>query len=279
MTLQTLFTLMVILCMMAAVAPGQVVAPDQIVEIVAHRGASADAPENTLAAIREGWLQGADAVEFDVWLTADNRVVLMHDEKLERTTGAPGTVTQATWAELRELDAGSWKGAIWAGEPIPLLEHVLKTIPEGKRAFVEIKHGVAIVPHIVPIIRDSGKKPEQIVIISFSQDVCAAIKRELPEYKVLRLSGFRQDEDSGAYSPTIDSLIGQARADNLDGLDLSWRGPHDAASGQRIKDADLFFAAWTVNTEENLKAMLEVGAESITTDHPGTLRQWLAGMP
>jgi glycerophosphoryl diester phosphodiesterase len=246
------------------------------VEVVAHRGASADAPENTLAALKEGWRQGADAVELDVWLTADHRVVLMHDEKLERTTGAPGLVTTSTWSELRGLDAGSWKGPQWAGEPIPLLEQALETIPDGKRAFVEIKHGVEIVPHIAPLILASGKAPEQIVFISFSQPVCEAIKRELPAYEVLRLSGFKQDEDNGSYSPTIDSLIEQAKAAKLEGLDLSWKGPHDAESIQRIKDAGLFFAVWTVNTPETAQEMAKLGAQSITTDHPGKIREWLA---
>ncbi len=251
-------------------------APSPPVEIVAHRGASADAPENTLAAIREGWRQGADAVEFDVWLTADHRVVLMHDEKLERTTGAPGLVTTSTWAQLRELDAGSWKGPQWAGEPIPLLEQALKTIPEGKRAFVEIKHGPEIVPHIAPLIQASGKAPRQIVFISFDRNVCEALKRELPAHEVLRLSGFKQDEANGSYSPTIDSLIGQAKAAGLEGLDLSWRGPHDAESVQRIKDAGLFFAVWTVNTPEDAQSMAALGAQSITTDHPGNAREWVA---
>jgi glycerophosphoryl diester phosphodiesterase len=249
------------------------------IEIVGHRGASAQAPENTLASIREGWKQGADAVEIDVWLTADKRVVLMHDQELKRTTGAPGLITQSTWAELRELDAGSWKGAIWAGEPLPLLEQALKTIPADKRMFVEIKSGVEIVPHVVPIIRDSGKAPSQIVIISFSQDVCAAMKAELPEHVVLRLAGFKQNEETGEFTPTIESLIEQAKAANLDGLNLSWKGPHTPESARLIKDAGLSFSIWTVNTPETAQEMAKLGAQTITTDHPGAIRGWLGEAP
>jgi glycerophosphoryl diester phosphodiesterase len=273
MTFQALLSLILLALSVSTLLAQDPATP---VEIVAHRGASADAPENTLAALREGWRQGADAVEFDVWMTADHRVVLMHDEKLERTTGAPGLVTTSTWAELRALEAGSWKGPQWAGEPIPLLEQALETIPEGKRVYVEIKHGPEIVPHIAPIVRASNQTPEQIVFISFSQAVCEALKRALPDHEVLRLSGFKQDEDNGSYSPTIDSLIEEAAAAGLEGLDLSWKGPHDAESVQRIKDAGLFFAVWTVNTPEAAQSMAALGAQSITTDHPGKIREWLA---
>ncbi len=280
MTIHAILSTLAVLFLSGTVLGGilHAEAAPRLIEVIAHRGASADAPENTLAAIHEGWRQGAEAVEFDVWMTTDNRVVLMHDEKLERTTGAPGLVWQKTWSELKELDAGGWKGAQWTGERVPLLEQALATIPAGKRALVEIKHGVEIVPHIVPLIRDSGKEPSQIAIISFSQDVCAAMKRELPDHQVLRLSGFRQNEETGEYSPTIESLIEQARAANLDGLNLSWKGPHDASTVEKIWEAGLSFSVWTVNTPETAKAMADLGAQAITTDHPGAIREWVPGL-
>src|SRR5687767_8313270 len=80
-------------------------------EIIAHRGASHDAPENTLAAFRLGWQQGADANELDIHQTKDGQIVTLHDKSTKRTTGIAFDVTQQTLAELRGQDAGGWKGA------------------------------------------------------------------------------------------------------------------------------------------------------------------------
>ena len=110
-------------------------------EIIAHRGESSLAPENTLAAVQLAWAGDADAVEIDVRLTADGHLVVCHDADTERTTGQKLVVGECTLAELRALDAGAWKGAEWAGQKIPLLAEILDTIPENKRLFVEVKVG------------------------------------------------------------------------------------------------------------------------------------------
>src|SRR5687767_15370020 len=107
-------------------------------EIIAHRGASYDAPENTMAAFRLGWEQQADANELDIYLTKDGKIILLHDKAIKRTTGVEGRPEELTLEELRKLDAGSWKGPKWAGEKLPLLDEVLATIPAGKRVFIEI---------------------------------------------------------------------------------------------------------------------------------------------
>src|SRR5687767_13972888 len=83
----------------------------QAVEIVAHRGASYDAPENTMAAHQLAWKQNADAVETDIWLTKDGKVIVSHDKNAKRTAGRDALVTELTQAELRTLDAGKWKDA------------------------------------------------------------------------------------------------------------------------------------------------------------------------
>src|SRR5690242_8830167 len=94
-------------------------------DLVGHRGASHDAPENTVASFREAWRQGADAAELDVHLTKDGRLVVIHDGDAKRTTGSPLKVREATLAELRRLDAGAWKGARYAGEKLPTLAEML----------------------------------------------------------------------------------------------------------------------------------------------------------
>src|SRR6185369_848081 len=87
--------------------------------LIAHRGASRDAPENTLAAFRLAWQQGADGIEADFRLTRDGRVVCLHDASTGRTAGVDLAVAEASLEELKRLDVGGWKGARWAGERIP----------------------------------------------------------------------------------------------------------------------------------------------------------------
>lgn len=105
------------------------VAQTSAVDIIGHRGASHDAPENTLAAFKLGWEQGADAVELDIWLTKDGKIVCLHDADTKRTTGVLKKAADSTLAELRTLDAGTWKDAKWRGEKIPTLTEALAAIP------------------------------------------------------------------------------------------------------------------------------------------------------
>src|SRR5689334_354029 len=114
-------------------------APVQAQLVVAHRGASHEAPENTLAAFRLAWEQGADAIEGDFYLTRDREIVCIHDDNTKRTSGEDLSVAASTLAQLRRLDVGRWKDPKWKGERIPTLTEVLATIPAGKRIFIEIK--------------------------------------------------------------------------------------------------------------------------------------------
>jgi len=240
-------------------------------EIVAHRGASHDAPENTLASIQLAWDLDADAAELDVHLSSDGRIVVMHDKDLKRTAGSPALVAESDWAAIGQLDAGSWKGERWAGEPVPLLDQILPTIPEGKRLFVEIKCGPEIVPPLVGLIRESGKVPEQVAIISFNYDVCVAAKKALPAHRVYLLSGFKTDEATGIQKPSFDELIAKAKAGGLDGLDVSFRGPITAENVAKAKQEGLALLVYTVNELEDAKRLVQAGVDGITTDRPDYL--------
>jgi glycerophosphoryl diester phosphodiesterase len=123
------------------------------VEIVAHRGFSARAPENTLAAFELGWKNQTDACELDVYLTVDGKTVVIHDKDTKRTAGVNLDVAKSTQAELTAIDVGTWKGKEWAKEKIPTLEQALATMPKGKqRFFIEIKCGAEIVPELKRIL-------------------------------------------------------------------------------------------------------------------------------
>ena len=161
-------------------------------EIIAHRGASHDAPENTLAAIRLGWAQGADAVEIDVHCSKDGHVVVIHDADLRRTAGVSRRVAAQTLNELKAFDVGSWKDARFADEHIPTLAGAMATVPDGKRLFVEVKCGPECVPAFVKTFHASGKAASQIVPIGFGIETMRPSSRRCPNWR------WRWSRSSGA---------------------------------------------------------------------------------
>src|SRR5262245_50254296 len=135
-------------------------------KIIAHRGASHDAPENTLAAINLAWQQRADAVEIDVRLSKDGRLVAIHDPTTKRTCCVNHKVSDLTLAELKALDAGQWKGNRWAGEKIPTLYEVLETVPKGKNLVIELKDSPELLTELKCTLKGTRSKNEQIILAS-----------------------------------------------------------------------------------------------------------------
>ena len=248
-------------------------APARRVEWVAHRGESFLAPENTMAAVNLGWKLGADAVEFDVHLTRDGKLAVVHDKDLKRTSGQKLVVAENTLAELQALDVGRWKGEQFAGERVPTIEQVLATVPEGKRLFIEVKVGPEAVPALVQAVRASGKRPEQLVVISFSADTLALAKQKLPELKMYYLAGQKQDEKTGKWSPPLDEVIRTAQRIKADGVDVQAKETFDAAFVQKAKAAGFEVHAWTVDDPELARRLIGFGVDGITTNRP----QWLRG--
>jgi glycerophosphoryl diester phosphodiesterase len=244
------------------------------VEIIAHRGASHDAPENTLAAVRLGWERGSDAVEIDVHLSKDGRVVLLHDKTTKRTAGVDRKVSEQTLAELNALDAGRWKGMPWAGERIPAIDEVLETIPDGKRLFIEIKSGPEILDELEAVIKRSGKSAEQLVIIGFSFDTMKLARGRFPEIPVFWLSSF-EEAPSGGWTPGREELIFMAKSAGFDGLNLSHKGPVDAAFVKAAHDAGLKLYVWTVDDPQIARRLVADGVDGITTNRPKWLRERL----
>lgn len=256
------------------VAGSSLVSPLSAVEIIAHRGASHDAPENTLAALNLGWQQGADAGELDVRLTKDGQIVLLHDDDTKRTTGVPGEVASRTLEELQKLDAGAWKGRQWKGERLPTLSEALATIPDGKRMFIEIKCGPEILPKLEPVLQASGKRPEQLVLIGFNYATMQQAKKQFPQAPVYWVVSGKADKKTGE-RPDIRELIAKARAARFDGLDLEANFPLDASTVAQIKAAGLGIFVWTVDDADKAAALVAAGVEGITTNRPGWLRKQL----
>lgn len=240
------------------------------VELIAHRGESADAPENTLAAFRLAWERQVAAIELDVHLTKDGRLVVCHDADTKRTTGIAKTIRDTRWEDLKELDAGQHfvdkgRGEKYRGEKLPLLEDALSTIPDGARCFIELKVGPEAIPALVKAVEGCGKRPEQLAIISFNAAAVAEAKKRLPQLKAYYLSGFKRDGD-GKWTPTAAQLIEQAKKLKADGLDLSHQGPLDADFVCQVKEAGLELYVWTVNDPDDARKFVQLGVDGITTD-------------
>ena len=243
--------------------------------VIAHRGASEDAPENTLAAFELAWEHGADGVEGDFYLTADDQIVCIHDKDTARTAGAKLAVADSTLAELRELDVGTWKDPRWAGQRIPTLAEVLATVPEGRRIYLEVKCGPEIVGRLEPIIAASGLGAEQVVIISFSEAVIAEAGRSLPQFKRLWLTGFEEDEETGSWRPTAGEAVATLDRIGADGLSCKAHDCVDGAFVAAIRASGREFHVWTINGAVAARRFARLGADSITTDRPRWLRRQL----
>ena len=249
--------------------------PALAMEIIAHRGASHDAPENTLAAFRLGWQQHADACELDTWLTADGHAIVTHDADTKRVTGIAKKIATSTLAELRALDAGTWRDPRWSGEKLPTLTEALATIPDGKRLFIEIKCGPEILPELARVIAASGKQATQLVIISFSLQVCADAKKLFPKIPVLLLSSLKQNPMTRAWTPRAETLIAKAVAAHLDGLDIDAKPGLDAEFIRQTHAAGLKCFTWTVDKPEVARRLRDAGIDGLTTNRPGWLREQL----
>lgn len=245
--------------------------------IVAHRGASHLAPENTLAAFSLAWELEADLVEGDFYLTNDGAIVCHHDETTERTAGVDRSVESQRLDELRQLDVGRWKGAAWAGERIPTLTEVLDTVPDGRSILIEVKSDARIVPTLLDTMIASGLDLDQMIVICFDEDVIEAVERLRPDVRTLWLASFDADV-LGRWTPTLAQLLDTARRTGTDGLDLKANfSVIDAAFVTRVHAAGLELHTWTVNTTRDARRLAELDVDSITTNRPGWLRRQFAG--
>ena len=246
------------------------------VEIIAHRGASFDAPENTLSSMKLAWAQKADGIETDLHLSKDGKIVISHDFDFKRVGGSTNKIVTQTWDEVKGTDVGAWKDATYAGEKVPTFDSLLATLEKGKRIFIEIKVGPEILPEMALVIAASGKAPEQMPIIVFSFETAVAAKKKFPKHEVSWLHSWAKDKNTGEF-PAIAELIAKAKAGGLDGLDLHQGFPVDKEFVKQVKDAALKLYVWTVDDPAMAKKWADAGVDGITTNRPQWLREQLAG--
>jgi len=226
-------------------------------QIVAHRGASHLAPENTLPAFRLAWENGIRIVEGDFRLTSDGRIVCMHDHKTGRVADRDLVVSETSFSELRELDLGSWKGKAWAGEKIPALDEVFEEMPDDGTLFLEVKCGVELFDVLARLSFDR----ERVVIISFSEEVLTYSKRVMPELKVLWLGQHPVDKVLGVLERTGADGFGSQRHRVLDANYID-------ALHKRGKEVNV----WTVDDVKEAERYVAAGVDYVTTNRPMYIR-------
>ena len=242
-------------------------------ELIAHRGASHDAPENTLAAFRLAWEAGADGVEGDFRLTGDGEIVCMHDAVTGRTaqTGIP--VAGSTLARLRELDVGVWKGEKWRGEQIPTLREVIATVPPGKKLFIELKSGPEILLPLAAVLAETGLAPAQTVILAFSEEVVMQARQLLPRVRGLWITDYRMS--ISGWSPAIEDVLQTLGRTGAAGLASKAHRVVDAAFVRALRDAGMELHVWAIDAPRTAARFLTLGVDSIITNRPGWLRERL----
>ncbi len=255
-------------------------AADKLPLIVAHRGASYDAPENTLAAFKLAWKQGADAIEGDFFLSQDGHMVCIHDKDTKRFTGKSVIVKDTPLAVLQQLDVGSWKDKRFASERIPTIAEVFATIPTGKKIFIELKEGAHIVAPLKQAIEKSGLKTDQMVIISFQADAIAESKRQLPQIRAHWLRSYKKDKKTGKYNNDFENIARTLKETKADGLGT--KGLPEVVTASFLKQLQKAgmqeFSVWTINDAPTANYFWSLGVVAITTDRPGYLRKTLTSL-
>lgn len=225
--------------------------------VAAHRGFSRVAPENTLAAFSAALDAGAPALELDVHLTADERIVVIHDDLLERTTSGVGAVSTMTAEQIRRLDAGSWWGPQFAGLTVPFLEEVLELTRGRARLHVELKGERSwwLAGRVVEMVRDFGAV-DRTVVMSFDLDAALAAARAGPEIPVLAIVGGRLADQLGFVLATGLAGLNQAPA--------RW----ESATIERFHERGLIVHGALVNEPADVRDFFDRGGDMVDSDSP-----------
>lgn len=230
-------------------------------QVIAHRGASAYAPENTFPAFDLALAMGADALETDIRTTRDGVLVLLHDHRVERTTNGQGDIAALSWAEVQSLDAGSWFASEFAGARVPSLASFLARCAALIPLVLEIK--AEGIEHAVIAALATARQAREITITSFSFATLAAIKRLQP---MLRVGWLTRHFDEEAI----------ARVCAIGGTQIC--PPADQITAARValaKGRGLEVRAWGVRDEAAMIGVVETGADGMTVNFPDKLIAYL----
>lgn len=232
------------------------------VKIIAHRGASYLAPENTVAATKLAWEKGADAVECDIWLSKDNKIIACHDASTKRTTGQNHQISKTDSGILRELDAGSYKDEQYRGEKLPFLYELLQTVPPGKELVVEIKCKNEVLPYLKKEV-EKYKEQINITFICFDFNTIRETKELFPDHPCYWLC---------SHALMLNSNLKKVAGAKLNGVSLHY-SIIDKDIMKNTEDMGLEVYSWTVDDPEEAKRLISLKVKGITTNRPGWLRE------
>jgi glycerophosphoryl diester phosphodiesterase len=232
------------------------------VEIIGHRGASHLAPENSIASAKLAWEKGADAVEIDIHLSKDNRIIVMHDANTRRTTGENHQISDTESEILKKLDIGTFKDEKYKGEKIPFIEDIIHSMPAGKELVVEIKCKSEVLPYLKEEIDKHGKD-KKFVFICFDFQTISDTKKTFPDNPCYWLCGNKD---------VLSEKIEQVPESGVDGLSLSYK-IIDKKVAAKTKELGLELFTWTVDDQVEAKRLISLGVKGITTNRPGWLRR------
>lgn len=245
-------------------------------QLIAHRGASYDAPENTLAAVRLAWQQTADAVEIDCRITADGHLVVVHDFDTHRTGGGDWNIHETNLAELQTLNVGRGPQSGSASQQIPTLAAVIDTVPAGKRLLIEVKTSVEIAGPLVRAMQAAARPASQLVVTSYDVGVLAAVRQLAPATTCYLVGRFVPDLASGDWLPSVHDLIRTAGLAAAQGLNVCDHPVVDRSFCQAVAAADMELYVWTVDDPQRAAALSDLGVQGIFTNRPGWLRDELS---
>ena len=228
-----------------------------MIEVIGHRGAAGLEPENTLRSVRRAIELGVDRVEIDVRISRDGRLVIMHDETVDRTTNGHGYVSELTFDELRSLDAGM-------GEKIPTLEEILRFTMGKAKLEIELKVPEAAEPTIQLVEELNAEK--DVIVISFIHELLERVHDLNPNIKTGALF-FEVPKD----------ILQRALKVHASSIHVYYRN----VNSELVKEAHrsgLEVAVWNPNRIEEMREMIDLGVDAIGSDRPDRLIQLLRDM-
>lgn len=221
-------------------------------KLIAHRGASADAPENSIAAFELAFAQRADGLELDVWLTSDKRVAVIHDRDLKRTLGKKGKIDELTAREAAKLG-------------VPMLGDVLELLPNGKRLYVEIKGGAELVAPLKKELARHAAKAGDIMLLGFDRDVMAEVRRGIRNHEVWL------NIEPGQIGP-VQPLISDLRRLRFQGVSLGYSKKITPHVVDQFRRANLGTTVWVIDDVVTARRMQLWGFDYLMTNRPAALR-------
>ena len=235
--------------------------------LVAHRGASGHAPENTMAAFRLALEMKVDGIELDVHMSRDGSIVVIHDSTVDRTSNGKGRIGAMTLAELRSLDAGSWFNTAfprkarpeYASQRIPALSEVFELVQDRARLFIEMKdpdlYPDNLESELLSLVRRHEMR-DRVIFLSFNQDALRKIRELDPTIPIALLIGSLRGDPVKA-----------ARSLHASGLAVQHKLLKPAFAGTALS-SDLSLIAWTVNSPKDLDRMIKAEVSAIITNYP-----------